>query len=291
MPAAALWTTVANRFVVSSTVLITGCSSGIGHATARTFAERGWEVYATAPDPSALDDLEEAGCHTARLDVTDPGDAEVVVDRIVDEQGRIDCLFNNAGYGQIGPLEELSTELLREQFEVNYFGAHRVARAVLPRMREQGSGQIVNTSSVYGRTIMLGQGAYAGSKWALEGLSDTLRAEVADHGIDVVTLEPGPVETSFGERALEEKEKLERTGAYEWFYRLFDPEKYDRRFIDRGVGYVQPEDVASVVVGIAESDDRPRRRIVGPWKYAVWLGYVVPDGVRDALLQVLKRLP
>lgn len=75
------------------------------------------------------------------------------------------------------------------------------------------------------------------------------------------------------------------------FYRLFDPEKYDRRFIDRGVGYVQPEDVASVVVGIAEGDDRPRRRIVGPWKYVVWLGYVVPDGVRDALLQGLKRLP
>jgi hypothetical protein len=123
-------------------------------------------------------------------------------------------------------------------------------------MREQGSGLIVNTSSVYGRTIMLGQGAYAGSKWALE-----------------------------------EKGKLERTGAYEWFYRLFDPEKYDRRFIDRGVGYVQPEDVAEVVVEIAESDDRPKRRIVGPWKYAIWLGYVVPDGVRDALLQGLKRLP
>jgi NAD(P)-dependent dehydrogenase (short-subunit alcohol dehydrogenase family) len=140
MPAAALWTTVANRFVVSSTVLITGCSSGIGHATARTFAERGWEVYATAPDPSALDDLEETGCHTARLDVTDPGDAEVVVDRIVDEQGRIDCLFNNAGYGQIGPLEEFSTELLREQFEVNYFGAHRVARRSCPGCASRGRG-------------------------------------------------------------------------------------------------------------------------------------------------------
>jgi NAD(P)-dependent dehydrogenase (short-subunit alcohol dehydrogenase family) len=276
---------------VGPTILITGCSSGIGNATARAFAEEGWEVYATDLDPSALDDLEEAGCHTAKLDVTDPGDAAVVVERILDEQGRIDCLFNNAGYGQIGPLEELPTEQLREQFEVNYFGAHRVARAVLPAMREQGSGLIVNTSSVYGRTIMLGQGAYAGSKWALEAMSDTLRAEVADHGIDVVSLEPGPVETDFGERALEEKGKLERTGAYEWFYRLFDAEKYDRRFIDRGVGYVQPEDVASVVVEIAESDDRPRRRIVGPWKYAVWLGYVVPDGVRDTLLQGLKRLP
>lgn len=276
---------------MSSTVLITGCSSGIGHATARAFREHGWEVYATAPDPSELADLEEVGCHTAKLDVTDPGDAEVVAERMIDEQGHIDCLFNNAGYGQIGPLEELSTELLREQFEVNYFGAHRVARAVLPQMREQGSGLILNTSSVYGRTVFLGQGAYAGSKWALESLSDVLRVELSDHGIDVVAIEPGPVETDFGERALEEIGKLDRTGAYGWFYRLFDAEKYDRRFIDRGIGYLQPEDVADVVVGIAESDDRPRRRIVGPWKYLVWLGYVVPDAVRDALLKPLKRLP
>ena len=276
---------------MSSTVLITGCSSGIGNATARAFQEGGWEVYATDPDPEAMTDLERAGCHTAKLDVTDPDDVGAVVDRIIDEQGRIDCLFNNAGYGQIGPLEELSTEQLREQFEVNYFGAHRVARAVLPRMREQGGGLIINTSSVYGRTIMLGQGAYASSKWALEAMSDTLRVEVSDHDIDVVALEPGPVETNFGNRALEEIEKLERTGAYEWFYRLFDTARYDRRFLDRGVGYIQPEDVAEVVVEIAEGDDRPRRRVVGPWKYQMLLGRVLPDGVRDTALELLKRLP
>ncbi|MFC6906200.1 SDR family oxidoreductase [Halalkalicoccus tibetensis] len=276
---------------VSPTVLITGCSSGIGHATALAFNERGWEVYATAPDRSSIDDLEEAGCHVAKLDVTDPGDAGVVADRIVDEQGRIDCLFNNAGYGQIGPLEELPTEQLREQFEVNYFGAHRVARAVLPYMREQGSGLIVNTSSVYGRTILMGQGAYASSKWALEALSDTLRVELSDHDVDVVSLEPGPVETEFGERAIGEIDKLERTGAYEWFYTLFDTRRYGRRLIDRALGHVQPEDVAEVVIEIAESEDRPRRRIVGPWKYMVWLGYVLPDGVRDRALELLKRLP
>lgn len=280
-----------DRRRVSPTILITGCSSGIGHATALAFRERDWEVYATAPNPSELGDLAEAGCHTAKLDVTDPGDAKVVAERIIDERGRIDCLFNNAGYGQIGPMEELSTDLLREQFEVNYFGAHRAARAVLPYMREQESGLILNTSSVYGRTILMGQGAYAGSKWALEAMSDTLRVELSDHGVDVVAIEPGPVETNFGERALEEIDKLDRTGAYEWFYTMFDAEKYDRRFIDRGIGYVQPEDVAEVVVEVAESDDRPRRRIVGPWKYLVWLGYVLPDGVRDRIMGLLKRLP
>ncbi len=158
-------------------------------------------------------------------------------------------------------------------------------------MREQGSGLILSTSSVYGRTVFLGQGAHAGSKWALESLSDVLRIELSDHAIDVVAIESGPVETDFGERALAEIEKLDRTGAYGWFYRLFDTEKYDRRVIDRGIGYLQPEDVADVVVEIAESDDRPRRRIVGPWKYLVWLGYVVPDAVRDVLLKPLKRLP
>jgi NAD(P)-dependent dehydrogenase (short-subunit alcohol dehydrogenase family) len=122
-------------------VLITGCSSGIGNETARTFRERGWEVYATDPDPSAMADLGDLGCTTAELDVTEAGDAERVVRSIVDDHGRLDCVVNNAGYGQIGPLEELPTERFREQFEVNVFGQQRVLRAALPIMREQGAGR------------------------------------------------------------------------------------------------------------------------------------------------------
>ena len=276
--------------MASRTVLITGCATGIGHATARTFRESEWEVYATDPDPAALADLEELGCTTAELDVTAEGDAERVADRIVEEHGRIDCLYNNTGYGQIGPLEEVPTERLREQMDVNFLGQHRLLRAVLPHMREHGGGTVVNMSSVYGRTVFPGQGAYASSKWAVEALTDTLRVEVDDHDVDVVTVEPGPVETEFGERALATKDDLEATDDYEWFYRMYDENRYDRRFLDRGVGYVQPERVAEVVLEAAESDDPRRRYVVGPWKALVYLGYVVPDQVRDRLFDALKRL-
>ena len=273
----------------SPTVLITGCATGIGHATARAFREAGWEVYATDPDPEALSDLEERGCTTAELDVTADGDAATVVEDLIDEHGRIDCLYNNTGYGQLGPVEEVPTDELREQLDVNFLGQHRLVRAVLPHMRERGEGTIVNMSSVYGRTVFPGQGAYASSKWAVEAMTDTLRVEVDDYGVDVVAIEPGPVETEFGERALDTKEDLESTEAYDWFYRMYDEKRYDRRFIDRGVGYVQPERVAEVVVEAAESDDPQRRYVVGPWKALVYLGYVVPDSVRDGLFRILKR--
>lgn len=275
--------------MASPTVLITGCATGIGHATARAFQESGWEVYATDPDPEALTDLEDGGCTTAELDVTEAGDAEAAVERLIDEHGRIDCLYNNTGYGQIGPVEEVPTERLREQMDVNFFGQHRLLRAVLPHMREQGAGTVINMASVYGRTVFPGQGAYASSKWAVEAMTDTLRVEVDDYGIDVVAVEPGPVETEFGERALATKEDLESTDGYEWFYRMFDEKRYDRRFLDRGIGYVRPERVAEVVVEAAESEDPQRRYVVGPWKALLFLGYVVPDSVRDGFFGLLKR--
>ena len=271
------------------TVLITGCATGIGHATARAFDDAGWTVYATDPDPSALTDLEERGCETAELDVTEDGDAEAVVSDVVDEHGRLDCLYNNTGYGQLGPVEEVPTDRLREQLDVNFLGQHRLVRAALPHMRERGEGTIVNMASVYGRTVFPGQGAYASSKWAVEALTDTLRVEVDDYGVDVVTIEPGPVETAFGERALATKDDLEATDGYEWFYRMYDENRYDRRFVDRGVGYVQPERVAEVVLEAAESDDPQRRYVVGPWKALLYLGYVVPDRFRDRLFRVLMR--
>lgn len=275
----------------SPTVLITGCSSGIGNETARTFTERGWTVYATDPDPDEMDDLEEIGCETAELDVTEDDHAPRVVDRIEEESGRLDCLVNNAGFGQIGPVEEVPTDRVEAQFQVNFFGQHRLVRAVLPLMRRQGRGKIINISSVYGRTVFLGQGAYVASKWAVEGLSDVLRAEVSDHGIDVVLIEPGPVETNFGNRAMATKEHLEPTGAYDWFYRLFDEEKYDRRFIDRAFGYVQPAAVADVIAEAVHTKNPDARYVVGPWKYQLWLGKFVPTSVRDRLLEAAKRLP
>lgn len=123
----------------TDTVLITGCSSGIGRETAIAFAEDGWTVYATDPEPDELADLTARGCTTLELDVTDDESVQTAVDRVLDDS-RLDCLINNAGYEQLGPLEDVPSDQLREQFEVNTFGAHRVTRAVLPSMRARARG-------------------------------------------------------------------------------------------------------------------------------------------------------
>ena len=142
------------------TVLITGCSSGIGRATAEAFLDEGWEVYATARNPADVETLGDRGCTVATLNVTEDDDVVRVVDRIVDEQGRIDCLVNNAGYAQFGSLEDVPTDAVHRQFDVNVYGPHRLTRAVLPHMRRRREGTIVNVSSAAGRVAFPGGGAY-----------------------------------------------------------------------------------------------------------------------------------
>jgi NAD(P)-dependent dehydrogenase (short-subunit alcohol dehydrogenase family) len=268
------------------TALITGCSSGIGRATARALHANGWDVFATAPNTADVTDLADDGIGIAALDVTDDRSVETAVDDVLEQAGRVDVLVNNAGYGQIGPVEELPTDRLIDQFQVNTFGPHRVTRAVLPSMRERGDGTIINISSIYGRTTMLGQGAYCGSKFALEALSDTLRGELANTGIDVVLVEPGPVETDFGNVALARKDNLERTGAYEWFYSMYD----NRKTIDRAPGSVQPEDVAEVIVRAASAAEPDARYLIGPAAKPVPLLNLVPDRLRDRAMGFVQRV-
>ncbi|MFB6156410.1 MAG: SDR family oxidoreductase [Haloferacaceae archaeon] len=276
------------------TVLITGSSSGIGRATAEAFLDEEWAVYATARDPDDVADLaDREGCTAAELDVTDEGDVERVVDRMTDAEGRIDCLVNNAGYGQFGPVEDVPVSTARRQYEVNVHGVHRLVREVLPHMREREDGTIVNLSSVAGRIAFPGGGAYCGSKFALEAMSDALRAEVDPYGVDVVLVEPGPVATGFRERAEQEVEGdgetggLDRSGAYESFYEVFG----DARFIGGdGPGSVPPERVADVVVNAA-SATRPRARYpVGTLARLTVLGRFVPDAWRDRLFALADRL-
>ncbi|MFB6281394.1 MAG: SDR family oxidoreductase [Haloferacaceae archaeon] len=276
------------------TVLVTGSSSGIGRATVEAFLDDGWTAYATARDPDDVAGLgERDGCSVAALDVTDGDDVERVVGRMIDEQGRIDCLVNNAGYGQFGPVEDLPVGTVRRQYEVNVYGPHRLTRAVLPHMREAGDGTVVNVSSVAGRVAFPGGGAYCGSKFALEAMSDALRAEVGDHGIDVVLIEPGPVDTGFRERAAREVEGdgeapgLDRSGAYGSFYEAFGAA---RSVGDGGPGTVGPERVAAAVVDAAAAT-RPRARYpVGALARVAVLGRFVPDAWRDRAFDLLSRL-
>ncbi len=179
-------------------VLITGCSTGIGRATALRLASAGWTVYATARQPSSLTELEAAGCRIMALDVTDEASMEAAVAAVEKPLG---ALVNNAGYSQSGALETLPMESVRRQFETNVFGLLRLTQLVLPQMREAGAGRIVNLSSMGGRLTFPGGGAYHATKYAVEALSDALRVEVAPFGIDVIVVEPGLIKTEFGETA------------------------------------------------------------------------------------------
>jgi NAD(P)-dependent dehydrogenase (short-subunit alcohol dehydrogenase family) len=276
--------------VQPKTVLITGCSSGVGRATAEAFLDEEWRVYATARNPADIQTLGEKGCDIATLDVTDGSDVERVVSRVVEEADRIDCLVNNAGFGQFGPIEDVPTPAVERQFDVNVYGPHRLTRAVLPHMRRREDGTVVNVSSVAGRVAVPGGGVYAGSKAALEAMSDALRAEVSEFGVDVVVVEPGPVDSEFSERASDELDDgpggVERSGAYEWFYETFA----DTQAIGGGgPGAVSPERVAAEIVNAA-SATRPDPRVpVGPVARAATLARFLPDSLRDRGFELFRR--
>jgi len=180
-------------------ILITGCSSGIGRHCAFALQKRGWRVFATARDLADVESLQAVGLTDALvLDVDDDESIAMAVATLLERTGgRLDALFNNAGFGQPGALEDLPRAALREQFETNLFGAHALIRAVLPAMRAQGHGRIVQHSSVLGFIALPWRGAYNASKYALEGLTDTLRQELRGSGIDAVLIQTGPVTSHF----------------------------------------------------------------------------------------------
>lgn len=269
------------------TVLITGCSSGIGRATAYAFLDEEWRVYATARNPADIEQLGEAGCDIGTIDVTDPDDVDRVVDRIIEEEGRVDALVNNAGYGQHGPLEDISDDLLRSQFDVNVFGPHRLVREVLPHMREREEGTIVNVSSVAGRLATPGMGAYSASKHAMEGYSDSLRLEVDQFGVDVSVVQPGPVKTSFRERVDDEIGRLDRTAAYEDLYQFQEDAKL---FGADSPLAVHPAEVAEAVVEAAVTPDPEPRYVVGrAAQFLIYASYL-PDRLRDAVFGAVRKV-
>ncbi|MEM9964784.1 MAG: SDR family NAD(P)-dependent oxidoreductase, partial [Asticcacaulis sp.] len=182
---------------MTKVVLVTGASGGIGEATARRLLKAGYRVYATARNLKTLTDLQAEGAQILALDVTDPVSAKAAVEDIVAAEGRIDVLINNAGYSQIGAIETLPLERIRAQFETNVFGLVHLTQLVLPVMRAQGGGTVINLSSIVGKLVFPGAGAYAASKHALEAFSDALRFEVSGFGVRVVLIEPGLIRTDF----------------------------------------------------------------------------------------------
>jgi len=271
-------------------VLITGCSSGIGKATALAAAARGHRVYATARDPASLRDLESGGrVRTLALDVTDTGSIGRAVATVLGEAGRLDALVNNAGYGQYGAVEDVTAEEWRREFDVNLFGAVEVTRAVLPAMRQARSGTIVNVSSVAGKIAIPFAAPYCASKHALEAVSDALRVEVAPFGIRVVVIEAGPIATRFGERARAGVARmLASPGPYSPFYRNAE------RAMDTDfqAGKLPPEAVARVIVQAIESErPRTRYRVTRMATVLIFLRRFLPDRFFDRRMKKALKLP
>ncbi len=182
----------------SEAVLITGCSTGIGRATALRLAKAGHTVYATARKEDAIADLRDAGCRTLALDVTDEASMQAAVDHVVSAEGAVGVLVNNAGYSQSGAVETVTPEDLRRQFETNVFGLVRMCQLALPGMRDQRWGRIINVSSMGANFVFPGGGVYHSTKYAVEALSDALRFEVAGFGVGVTIIQPGLILTDFG---------------------------------------------------------------------------------------------
>jgi NAD(P)-dependent dehydrogenase (short-subunit alcohol dehydrogenase family) len=270
----------------SRAVLITGCSSGIGAATAARLATAGWTVYATARRPETLSDLEAKGCRPLALDVDDDASRKAAVKAVVDHEGAVGVLVNNAGYSQSGAVESVPEERVRAQFETNVFAPLALCREVLPGMREQGWGKIVNVSSMGGRFVFPGGGLYHATKYAIEALSDALRFEVRGFGVDVILIEPGIIKTGFSQRTVKEIGGTSSNGPYAGFNQAVaeaSARVYERGPMSKLGG--PPEAVAERIEE-AISAKRPRARypVTPSARVMMTMRSVLPERAWDRVL-------
>jgi NADP-dependent 3-hydroxy acid dehydrogenase YdfG len=274
----------------SKAVLITGCSSGIGQATAKLLCREGWMVYATARKPETLFDLEQGGCKTLALDVTDEASMTAAVNAVVDAEGAVGVLINNAGYSQSGAVESVAPEQVRRQFETNVFGLIRMCQLVLPGMRGQRWGRIVNLSSMGGRLTFPGGGMYHATKYSVEAVSDALRFEVRGFGVKVVIVEPGLIVTNFGDTAA--ASVGEPDGPYASFNQdvaRATEQVYKGPLAKLGAG---PDAVASTI-SAALNAKRPKTRYPVTASARVMMGQrrLMPDRAWDLLMRTQFPTP
>ena len=272
---------------VSKAVLITGCSSGIGWATAERLADVGWKVYATARNIEKIAPLEQHGCELLPLDVTDEDSMRSAVDEVERREGAVGVLVNNAGYSQSGAVESVPMEKVRRQFETNILGLARMCQLVLPGMRRQGYGRIVNLSSMGGKLTFPGAGYYHASKHAVEALSDALRFEVAGFGIKVSVLEPGLIRTGFADTAVGSMDGSDGEDPYAGFEEAVaraTAENYERGPFSRLGG--GPEAVAEAIEAAISARNPRSRYVVTPSAYLfLRLRRLLPDRAWDAVLR------
>jgi NAD(P)-dependent dehydrogenase (short-subunit alcohol dehydrogenase family) len=276
----------------SRAALITGCSSGIGYATAERLLADGWTVYATARRPETIAGLAARGATTLALDVTDEGSMSAAVNHVVQAEGAVGVLVNNAGYSQSGAVETVPLDQVRRQFETNVFGAIRMCQLVLPGMRDQGWGKIVNIGSMGGRLTFPGGGIYHSTKYALEALSDSLRFELRGFGVDVILIEPGLITTGFGDVASSSVSAASDQGPYAQFNRQvakLTVEAYKGPMAKLGGG---PEVVAATISkALAARRPKARYPVTASAHLMINQRRVTPDRIWDLIMRAQFPTP
>ena len=272
--------------MTQKSLLITGCSSGIGRCLADGLKKRGYRVFATARKPGDVASLKQAGFEAYQLDLASSDSIRQAVGEILERSdGHLYGLINNGAYGQPGAVEDLSRELLKTQFETNLFGTHELTNLVLPTMRSAGEGRIIQISSILGFAAMAFRGAYNASKFALEGLSDTLRLELRGTNIHVSLIEPGPVRSRFRENALEafraniDIDNSVHSSLYKSVLRRLEGQKGRMPFT------LGPEAVLERAVHALESGrPRPRYYVTKPTYIFAWCKRLLPIRWLDSIL-------
>lgn len=275
--------------MTTNVALVTGASSGIGEATAIKLNELGYTVYAAARRVERMNHLADVGIRPIAMDVANEQSMQAGIDRILAETGRIDVLVNNAGYGSYGAIEDVPLDEARYQFEVNVFGAARLTQLVLPQMRDRRSGTIVNNTSVGGKIYTALGGWYHATKFALEGLSDCLRLELAPFGINVVIIEPGGIKTEWGGIAADKLQDVSGNGPYrelaEPLLESMTSETQRKRF--------SPPTVVANAIGKAVTARKPKTRYAVGFgaKPLIFLHNTLSDRQFDGLMRRVVGVP
>ena len=268
-------------------IIITGCSSGIGRCVAEGLKQRGYRVFATARKKHDVDVLIKSGFESVQLDLANSTSIQSAFATILDKaEGEIYALFNNGAYGQPGAVEDLSRDVLRQQFEVNLFGTHELTNLVLPVMRKQGDGRIIQNSSVLGFVALPFRGAYNTTKFALEGLTDTLRLELMGTNIHISLIEPGPIESRFRKNALaafEDNISVENSPFEDAYKKLIERLKAEGPVVPFTLG---PEAVLDKVIHALESKKpKPRYYVTFPTYLFGTLKRVLSARIMDKILK------
>lgn len=265
---------------MAKTVLVTGASAGIGKATAILLAQNGYNVYGAARRMEKMQDLNSYGIKPVALDVTNDESAIACVEKIFKEAGNIDILVNNAGFGSYGAVEDVTIQDAKYQLEVNVFGAMRLTQLVLPKMRQNKYGKIINISSVGGKIALPLGGWYHASKFAIEALSDTIRMEVKPFGVDVVVIEPGGTNSEWGEIALESMDRVSGNTAYKEMVR-----QVEKGFKQTLNNNPEPVVIARLIKKAIEANN-PKTRYVGGYmaKPLLFLRNILSDKMLDRII-------